>query len=188
MVDGISSLRGRLLVATPPLVDPNFDRTVVLMLEHGEEGALGVVLNRPTDTGIDDVVPEWRIFASEPQVLFTGGPVAHDSVIALARAKHVAPDTEGWVPILGDLGTVDLGRDPFDIGVSLDALRVFVGYSGWGPGQLEAELEQHAWFTVTLKPEDVFNAVPDELWRGVLRRQRTRVAMFAHYPDDTSTN
>ena len=79
------SLRGRLLVATPPLVDPNFDRTVVLMLEHGDDGALGIVLNRPSETVLDDVLPEWYAFASLPAVLFAGGPVAPDAVIALAR-------------------------------------------------------------------------------------------------------
>ena len=186
MNDGRPTLRGRLLVATPPLVDPNFDRTVVLMLEHGEDGALGIVLNRPSDTELDDVLPEWRVFASSPAVVFSGGPVSPEAVIALARAQPHA--TDGWVPIIDDLGTVDLGRDPLDIGVPVDDLRVFVGYAGWAPGQLEGELDANAWFVVNLAREDPFAPSPERLWRDVLRRQRGRTAMFASYPDDASVN
>jgi len=185
------SVQGRLLVATPPLIDPNFDRTVVLMLEHTGEGALGLVLNRPSDTPLDDVLPEWRPFASAPGVVFTGGPVAPDAVIALARGPREFPADEapeGWVPILNGLGTVDLARDPLDLGVIVEELRVFVGYAGWGAGQLEGELEQDAWFVVNLEPGDAFAPAPDDLWRAVLRRQRVRVAMFAHYPADTTVN
>jgi putative transcriptional regulator len=184
-----SSLRGRLLVATPPLVDPNFDRTVVLMLEHSDEGALGIVLNRPSETSLDDVLPEWRIVASPPAVVFTGGPVSPDAVIAIARrGGNADEEQEGWVPILADLGTIDLGRDPLDVGIAIDELRVFVGYSGWGPGQLEGELEQHAWFVVDLERADPFAEAPEDLWHRVLRRQRGRVAMFANFPDDLTVN
>jgi putative transcriptional regulator len=181
-----SSLRGRLLVATPPLVDPNFDRSVVLMLEHGDDGALGIVLNRPSETTLDDVLPEWRVFASSPAVVFSGGPVSPEAVIALARAASDA--TEGWVPLIDDLGTVDLGRDPLDLGVPLGDLRVFVGYAGWAPGQLEGELDAHAWFVVNLARDDPFAPSPDRLWRDVLRRQRGETAMFAQFPDDASAN
>lgn len=179
-------LRGRLLVATPPLVDPNFDRTVVLMLEHGEEGALGIVLNRPSDTALAEVLPEWHEHASAPGVIFGGGPVAPEAVIALARGG--TDETEGWLPVLGAVGTVDVGRDPAELGPHLDALRVFVGYAGWGAGQLEAELEQDAWFVVSADPGDPFSPHPDRLWRDVLRRQRGRVAMFANHPDDPTVN
>ncbi len=191
MVMPTGSLRGRLLVATPPLVDPNFDRTVVLMLEHGEEGALGIVLNRPTDTSLDDVLPEWRVVASPPEVVFAGGPVSPDAVIAIARRRDrdgAAEEGDGWVPIFDDLGTVDLGRDPLDVGIAIDELRVFVGYAGWGPGQLEGELEQHAWFVVDLARADPFAVAPGRLWQHVLRRQRGRLAMFAHFPDDITVN
>src|SRR4051794_35528925 len=136
------SLRGRLLVAAPPLVDPNFDRTVVLMIEDGEDGGLGVVLNRRSDTSIADVFPEWQPLVAPPGVVFAGGPVATDAVIALARRRH--GDLDGFVQIHGDLGTVDLADDPLGLGVSLFSLRVFAGYAGWAPGQLEAELAQGA--------------------------------------------
>jgi putative transcriptional regulator len=181
------SLRGHLLVATPPLVDPNFDRSVVLMLEHGEDGALGIVLNRPSETNLDDVLPEWHAYASAPAVVFAGGPVAPDAVIALARGT-LDPDEAGLVPIIDDLGTVDLGRDPDDLTGTLDYLRVFVGYAGWAPGQLESELERNAWFVVDLLRDDPFVTAPSRMWHDVLRRQRGPVAMFAHFPDDATAN
>ena len=180
------SLRGRLLVATPPLVDPNFDRTVVLILEHGETGALGLVLNRPADTEVGDVLPEWRVVASSPPVVFVGGPVSPEAVIALARGRE--SEVDGWVHILADIGTVDLARDPLDLGGPLEALRVFVGYAGWAPGQLESELEQGAWFVARLEREDPFVPTPEQLWRDVLRRQRGKLAMFANYPEDPTVN
>jgi putative transcriptional regulator len=181
-----ATLRGRLLVAAPPLVDPNFDRTVVLILEHGDDGGLGLVLNRPSDTTIDDVFPEWRELVSTPAVVFAGGPVATDAVIALARRPP--GDQAGFVARFGDLGTVDLAEEPLDAGSSLTALRVFAGYAGWAPGQLEAEIEQAAWFVVTLQPGDPFGGTPERLWRDVVRRQRGEVALFANYPEDATVN
>jgi putative transcriptional regulator len=179
-------LKGRLLVATPPLVDPNFDRSVVLLLEHGDDGSLGIVLNHPSDTALEEVLPEWNEHASVPGVVFSGGPVAPDAVIALARGGTDGSD--GWVTVLGSVGTVDIGRQPAELGLQLDALRVFVGYAGWSPGQLESELAHDAWFVVPTESEDPFSPHPDRLWHEVLRRQRGRVAMFANYPEDPTEN
>lgn len=181
------SLRGRLLVATPPLEDPNFDRTVVLVLEHHDDGALGVVINRPGPTPLEDVTPEWRPLAGEPAVVFRGGPVAPEAVIGLARSRTGA-DPDGFVPILGDLGTVDLTIDPFDLTGTIECVRVFAGYSGWAAGQLESELERNAWFVVDRRDDDAFCEVPTELWRSVLRRQAAPIAMFAHHPEDPGVN
>ena len=178
-------LRGRLLVATPPLVDPNFDRTVVLVLEHGEEGAIGVVLNRPSGTGLNDTLPVWEAHAAAPAVVFVGGPVQPDALIALARGK---PQTRGWVSIFEDLGTIDLGEPPSDERPAPDMMRVFVGYAGWSAGQLEAELDAGAWFVVDADPADPFAPRPDRLWREVLQRQRSRVRIFAFCPEDPSVN
>ncbi len=175
-----------MLVAAPPLVDPNFDRTVVLMLEHGDDGGLGIVLNRRSETAIDDVFPEWRELVSPPGVVFAGGPVSTDAVIALARRRDV--ELEGFVQVLGDLGTIDLAEDPLRIGASLETLRVFAGYAGWTPGQLEAELDQGAWFVVALEQGDPFAGSPEHLWRDVLRRQRGRLALFSNYPEDATVN
>jgi putative transcriptional regulator len=180
-------LRGRLLVAAPPLVDPNFDRTVVYLLEHGSEGALGLVLNRPGDTELREALPDWSALAAEPPVVFAGGPVSPESVIALARSE-VTDEREGWVPVGNGVGTVDLARAPEDVPVVLEGVRVFVGYAGWAPDQLEEELEHGAWFVVDADLDDVFGAHPRDLWRRVLRRQSGKLAMFANCPADASTN
>jgi putative transcriptional regulator len=180
-------LRGRLLVAAPPLVDPNFDRTVVLMLEHGQEGALGIVLNRPSDTELVDVIPEWSETATPPPLVYEGGPVSPESVIALARSD-TTDERDGFVPVGTGFGTVDLARAPDEVDAGIEGVRVFVGYAGWAPGQLEEELARGAWFVVDFDLDDAFGLAPEHLWRRVLRRQRSRVAMFANCPDDPSTN
>jgi putative transcriptional regulator len=143
-------------------------------------------LNRPSHTVIDDVFPEWRELVSSPEVVFVGGPVSTDAVIALARRRHA--ELDDFVQILDDLGTVDLSDDPLRAGASLRSLRVFAGYAGWEPGQLDAELEQGAWFVVASEPADPFTRTPERLWRDVLRRQRGRLALFSNYPEDATVN
>ena len=179
-------MRGRLLVATPPLVDPNFDRTVILVLEHGDDGSLGLVLNRPSTTELDAVLPDWGDLASAPARVFFGGPVSPEAVIALARGD--AEEDSGWVSLIDDLGTVDLGRDPALLAPNVRELRVYLGYAGWAPAQLQAELDHGAWFVVEALPSDPFATEPDALWRNVLRRQRGRVALFASCPPDPTVN
>lgn len=178
---------GCLLVATPVLGDPNFDRTVVLLLEHGAEGALGVVLNRPSPIEVTDPFPRWLAHVAYPPVVFSGGPVNPSAAIGLARTG-VDDEAEGWAPLMGRLGTVDLTRDPTDLPVPIEIVRVFVGYAGWGAGQMEGEIEAGAWFVVKAQPEDAFSTAPAELWRTVLARQRGRLAMFAHAPPDPTVN
>lgn len=178
---------GRLLLATPPLVDPNFDRTVVYVIEHNDEGALGLVLNRPTD---DDDLPglrSWLGVCSTPAVVFQGGPVETEALIGLARAAG-ATEGEGFAPIRGGLGTVDLEAEPDDVEVVLRDVRVFRGYAGWGPGQLDDELDAGAWIVVDADPGDPFSSDPEDLWRAVLRRQSGRLAWLANCPDDISVN
>ena len=183
----MTALRGRLLVASPNLADPNFDRTVVLVLEHGDEGALGLVLNRPSDTDLSETLPQWKAFASFPTVVFVGGPVSPGAGICLARV-HDEREAEGWRPLFSRLGTVDLGHDPHEIAVGLEEVRVFAGYAGWDGGQLESEITAGGWFVVASQPGDGFTADPDGLWRSVLRRQGGRLAMMASYPRDLSAN
>jgi putative transcriptional regulator len=176
------SVRGRLLVATPDLQDPNFSRTVVLVLEHGEEGALGVVLNRPVDLRVEEVLPDWADRASAPACLFVGGPVAPSAAIGLGRGTGAGVDA-----LFDGIGTLDL--DPEHEAVpELSDLRIFVGYAGWSPGQLEQELAAGGWLVLDLDPEDPFTADPSQLWAHVLRRQGGRTAMFALAPEDPSTN
>ncbi len=180
------SVRGRLLVATPQLTDPNFSRTVVLIVEHDRDGAFGVVVNRPTDTKVADALGSWADVASTPAVVFRGGPVGLDQAIGLGMRDGATPGP-GWAPLLGGLGCVDLGAGPG--APTFQRLRVFVGSSGWGSGQLEREIEEGSWFVVDAEPEaDVFSALPARLWAEVLRRQPGRTAWFANAPEDLSAN
>jgi putative transcriptional regulator len=189
-----SELAGRLLVATPVIGDPNFDRTVVLLLDHGDDGALGLVLNRPTDVAVGESLPQWADLVGPPAVVFVGGPVEQAAAIGLGRPLDT-PATEDppWSPIpsgrsgVGPLVTVDLGADPGP-GAALASVRVFVGYAGWGPGQLEAELDQEAWVVARPRPDDLWGADPEDLWRVVLRRQGGTTAWLSLYPDDPSGN
>jgi putative transcriptional regulator len=193
-------LAGRLLVATPVIGDPNFHRTVVLLLDHGETGALGVVINRPTDVDLRESLPGWHDLAVAPSVVFVGGPVEQTGAIGLGRPLPGAvpdlPDDADdalWSPVVtevgdvGPLATVDLSRPP-DPTAGLDAVRVFVGYSGWGPGQLEGELGQEAWVVADARPGDLWSADPEGLWGRVLRRQGGTTAWLALHPDDPSGN
>src|ERR1700709_485415 len=125
------SVRGRLLVATPDLADTNFSRTVVLMLEHGNDGALGVVLNRPLELSVAEVLPAWADLSSAPACLFVGGPVAPTSVIGVGLGRGAAPVFQ---PLFDGLGTLDLELDPTDYAPTMTGLRVFVGYAGWSAG------------------------------------------------------
>jgi putative transcriptional regulator len=181
-----SSLTGRLLVATPALSDPNFDRSVVLLLDHDREGALGVVLNRPTPVGVSEVLEPWASLAGEPGVVFQGGPVALDAALALAVVPGAGP--LGWRRVHGSIGLVDLEAPPEVLAAEVGSLRVFAGYAGWGPEQLEGELDEGAWYVVESEPGDVSAPEPERLWRTVLRRQRGSLAMLATYPDDPSLN
>jgi putative transcriptional regulator len=189
----VSSLTGRLLVATPALTDPNFDRSVVLLLDHDEEGTLGVVLNRPTPVDVSSVLEPWAELAGTPAVVFQGGPVSLDSALALAVVPGGVDGREdggplGWRRVYGAIGLVDLEAPPELLAPEVGALRVFAGYAGWAPGQLEDELIEGAWYVVESEPGDVSSPKPERLWREVLRRQRSELAMVATYPDDPSMN
>jgi putative transcriptional regulator len=177
---------GRLLVANPLLPDPNFDRTVVLILAYNDEGALGLVLNRPSQTDLGTPLPKWLKLAADPAVVFVGGPVQHQAVICLARAPGDAPG--GWKAVTAEVGTMDLDADPDGIGPGISSVRVFAGYAGWGSGQLEGEIEAGAWWVVDAQPEDPFSEEPDLLWKRVLRRQRGVLALVSAYPDDPVMN
>lgn len=181
------STAGRLLVASPLIGDPNFDRTVVLMIDHNPEGALGVVLNRPLPAPVAEVLPDWAALTVEPGCFHVGGPVSPDAVLALGWRTTPEP-VEGFATVLDPLGTVDLNRDPGHYGERIERLRLFTGYSGWAPGQLEGELRAGAWWVLDALPGDPLSAEPTELWSAVLARQSGPIAWFAHYPDEPSLN
>lgn len=188
-----SPLRGRLLVANPLLPDPNFDRSVVLILAHGGEGALGVVLNRPSAVPVVEVLPRWAERASPPGVVFAGGPVNARAVIGVARRRSGGrpagwSDGPAWTAVSEDFGTVDLDLDPSDVEGDLGAVRIFAGYSGWGAGQLEGEIAGGAWWVVDAAPGDAFGTRPGALWHDVLRRQEGSLALVAVFPPDPAMN
>ncbi|HTS98210.1 MAG TPA: YqgE/AlgH family protein [Streptosporangiaceae bacterium] len=187
------SLSGQLLVATPLLGDPNFRRTVILIVEdEPEEGTLGVVLNRPTDVEVGQVLESWTDLVTGPSVVFKGGPVSPNSALALALARG---DDEplGWRSLDGSsltarIGLVDLEAPPELLAGGITSLRVFAGYAGWGPGQLRSEIEEGAWYVLAGEPTDAFLAEPERLWPEVLRRQGGEFAIVATYPDDPMLN
>ena len=183
----MSSWSGRLLVATPTLLDPNFARTVVLLLSHdATEGALGVVLNRPSGTGVAEVLAGWEDVAAAPTVVFSGGPVQQTAAVCVGRLRTARAPLPGWAPLPDPLlGTVDLDRGPWD---GLAQVRIFAGYAGWSAEQLEAEVDEGAWWVLDALPGDPFSERPDLLWRQVLRRQGAPIAFAAHYPEDVTLN
>ncbi|HLY82845.1 MAG TPA: YqgE/AlgH family protein [Acidimicrobiales bacterium] len=188
MAAGSRGLKGRLLIANPVLPDPNFDRTVVLLVAHQDDsGALGLVLNRPSQLDVGSPLPRWEPLSAEPRVVFVGGPVAPSAAICLARVVPGGAAT-GWTPVLGELGTLDLEQDPDDLGDWVAQIRVFAGYAGWQPGQLEGEIEAGAWFVVDAEPSDAMADDPEQLWKQVLRRQGAALAMVATFPPDLSSN
>jgi putative transcriptional regulator len=183
----MTATAGRLLVAEPMLGDPNFDRTVVLMIEHTDEGALGIVLNRPTEVLVAEALPDWRLLVVDPPVLHVGGPVEERSGWCLARAAR--PDSlAGFVPVRGDLGLLDLSADPDELVGELSKARLYAGYSGWGPGQLEHELAQDAWFVVDAEPDDPFQVDGASLWKRILARQQGPLSRLSLFPPHPSLN
>lgn len=178
---------GRLLVATPLLDDPTFHRAVILVLDHDEDGALGVVLNRTSPVPVQEAVAPWTELVCEPPVVFGGGPVEPDAIVALGRtAARVGADHAGVLD--QHVRLVDLTADPVLERLELETVRVFAGYAGWAPGQLEGEVASGAWFVVDADASDVFTADPLGLWHAVLRRQPGDLALFGTYPDDPTMN
>ena len=179
-----ASLQGSLLVASPDLLDPNFRRTVVLLTEHDAEAAMGVVLNRRLEIAVVDAVPVLADLVEDGAQVFSGGPVQSGSVLALADFNEPA---QSAALAFGSIGYLRGDEDPAELVGDVTAVRVFAGYSGWGPGQLEAELSQEAWITVPAVPDDVFGD-PDGLWGRVLERKGGRYRLLARMPDDPSLN
>jgi len=181
------TLDGSLLVATPRLLDPNFSRTVILVLNHDEDGALGVVINRPSPLSVAQVLPDWSEVVASPRLVFGGGPVSPESALAVAVALGEGPPS-GFQQVAPGYGLVDLDAEPADIVSDLAGVRVFSGYAGWGAGQLESEIEEGSWYVVPSAPGDLLSAEPESLWRKVLRRQVGELAYVATFPEDPTMN
>lgn len=182
------SWTGKVLVATPVLTDANFHRTVILLLDHGDDGAVGLVLNRPSTLELSEAMPGWEDVAASPPVLFAGGPVDPQAVIALGRARPATLPDPSWEPIVDRLRVVDLAAGPAAADEAVEAARVFLGYAGWAPGQLEAEVAAEAWFVADARDLDALVDEPEVLWSEVLRRQPGELKLFSTYPEDPSLN
>ena len=180
---------GSLLVATPALVDPNFARSVVLLLDHDDDGSLGVVLNRPTAVEVHSVLPDWASSVDAPEVLFEGGPVSPDAALAVSLVPRVeGPDPIGFRRLYDDTGIVDLDTPVEVLAPAMTRMRIFAGYAGWGSGQLAAEIDEGSWYVVTSTAHDVFDDHPGKLWHTVLRRQPGELAWVSTRPVDPTQN
>ena len=178
------SLRGQLLIASPALVDPNFARSVVLITEHGPEGAMGVVLNRPSETEVAEVATELTdVAGSEP--VFIGGPVQPQALVVLAEFND--PAAAAWI-VVADVGFVGAETSFTQLDDAVRRGRVYAGYSGWGAGQLEAELDEEAWIIEPPMPAELFAPEPENLWHAVLARKGGQFALLSRMPDDPSLN
>lgn len=179
------SLAGQLLLASPALADPNFRRTVVLVGVHNEDGAMGVVLNRPSETTVAEAVPQLEPAVDDEELVFVGGPVQPSSVVLLA--EFLDPASAALI-VLGRIGFPSSGTDVDGLTEATARRRVFAGYAGWGGGQLDEELAQGDWITHPAVPGDVFSESPEELWAEVLARKGGSYALLARMPIDPSVN
>ncbi|HTU80320.1 MAG TPA: YqgE/AlgH family protein [Solirubrobacteraceae bacterium] len=179
------SLSGQLLLAAPSLHDPNFKRTVVLVGMHGEDGAMGVVLNRPSTLTVGEAVPQLQEVIGESETLYVGGPVQPSSVVFLA--EFLDPSLAG-VLVLGRIGFPAPDTDLEQLAGATERRRLFAGHAGWGPGQLDAEIADGDWISHPAEPRDVFTEIPGELWSEVLTRKGGGYALVARMPPDPSVN
>lgn len=179
---------GKLLVATPRTGGTVFRRSVVLVLQHDEAGAQGVVLNHPLHAPVSSVLPPWQDYVTDPPNVFQGGPVALDSALGLVTVPgdHQAP--MGVRLLFGGLGLVDLDVPPLVVMPAVAGLRIFAGYAGWSDGQLEQEIRDGGWYVVESEARDAFTSEPEALWSAVLRRQRGNLALVASLPEDPTMN
>ena len=178
-------MRGQLLIAGATLPDPNFARTVVLVCEHNDEGALGLVLNRPGELLVGEAAPELVELAGDDAVIGAGGPVQPEALLVLAEFEDPA---QAGIHVTGPVGLVGDGSDIDELVANTRRARVFAGYAGWGPGQLDAELERDDWFVAPAGIDDIFNPDADELWGRVLSRKGAHFALVARIPIDPSVN
>jgi putative transcriptional regulator len=179
------SLAGQLLLASPALQDPNFERTVVLIGVHSEEGAMGVVLNRPSAVTVGEAAPQLEEAVGESDPVYIGGPVQPSSIVFLA--EFLDPSPAGLI-VLGRIGFPAPDAELEQISEATERVRVFAGFAGWGEGQLEAEIDQGDWIADQAQPEDVFTDDPQQLWSNVLTRKGGSYALLARMPPDPSVN
>ena len=186
MVD--PNLTGQLLVATPQISEGVFHRSVVLLLHHADDGAQGLVLNRPLDARVESVLPGWEDVVTRPPRVFQGGPVGLDSALGLATVPGSTDELLGIRRLFGGVGLVDLDAPPGVVRPEVAGLRIFAGYAGWSAEQLEGEIEEGSWYVVDAESRDPFSESPQDLWVAILRRQRSQLSLVSTYPIDPALN
>jgi len=179
----VDSLKGKLLVSSPSLVDPNFRKTVVLIAHHDDEGALGLVLSRPSDVAATDAIPSLEGIPGAEGPVFVGGPVQPQAFMALAEFGDL---DDAAAPIFDHIGFMSADAEPDEL--SIRRVRLFAGYAGWGAGQLEAELAEPAWIVVEAESGDPFVDDPDELWRQAVNRGGGELFLMRNMPFDPHLN
>ncbi|HTM84697.1 MAG TPA: YqgE/AlgH family protein [Mycobacterium sp.] len=181
---------GTLLLANTDLLEPTFRRTVIYVVEHNDGGTLGVVLNRPSETAVHNVLPQWSELAAKPKTMFVGGPVKRDAAlcVGLLRVGAESDGVAGLRHIDGRLVMVDLDADPEVLAPRLEGVRIFAGYAGWTIGQLEGEIERDDWIVLSALPSDMMAPPRVDLWGRALRRQPWPTALLATHPIDISRN
>lgn len=181
---------GTLLLANIDLLEPTFRRSVIYVVEHNDGGTLGVVLNRPSETAVHNVLPQWSSLAAKPKTMFIGGPVKRDAALCLGTLR-VGVDPQGMPGlrhVAGRIVMVDLDADPESVESAVEGVRIFAGYSGWTIGQLEGEIERNDWIVLSALPSDVLVEPRVDLWARVLRRQPLPMPLLATHPIDISRN
>ena len=170
---GYRPQRGMFLVAGPRLPDPRFAHTVVLLLEYDETGALGLVINRPTQLSLGDALVT-PLPGSGDHLVYSGGPVEHRRLIALLRSPDAVDDAQH---LFGDVyasASLDTLRRMLEREGHAADVRTYVGYAGWSPGQLDAELAGGDWVVTPADAESIFDVPPDEVWEALMRRNAGR--------------
>ncbi len=180
----MDSLRGKLLIASPALADPNFERSVVLITEHGDDGAMGIVLNRPSESEVAAVIPELEPIAG-PEPIFVGGPVQPEALVVLGEFSN--PEKAAWI-VVAEVGLVSAQAELDELPEAVRRGRVYAGFSGWAPGQLEDEIDEESWIIEAPLPRELFPENPDTLWSDVLDRMGGEYALVARMPEDPSLN
>lgn len=181
---------GTLLLASTDLLDPNFGRSVIYVLEHDDSGTLGVILNQHSETPVHNLLPEWSGAAAAPKVVFIGGPVKQDAAVCLGVLKATANDDDSTAlrQIHGRVVMVDLDSDPDEVAGLVEGVRVFAGYAGWGVGQLADELAQGSWLVTDGRIRDILAGADVDIWGEAMRRQPWPIPLFASHPIDVMRN
>lgn len=179
---------GELLISTAAVTEGVFARSVIYLLDCDEDGCLGVVVNQPAVIDLSDVLPHWVPLTTPPQVLFSGGPVSPNGAVCVARVQHPGEEPPGWRRVDGAIGLLHLDTPVELVDGAFCDLRIFAGYAGWSPGQLEGEIVRGDWIRARAHEEDVFGSDPASLWRRVLRRQNGEAALLSTMPRHAEVN